>query len=122
MGRASTGVVLVLDGEADNAASVSELLSRAGHRVHKVARGDQALAALRERSVRLVLMDWSLDARPTGAELVRAIKRGHRLLPLIVMSSDFSALVEAGKAGADDYLPKPLDEKELLLLVEELAH
>jgi two-component system OmpR family response regulator len=119
--RRETGTVLVLDDDPDIAATVVELLVLAGHRVHSVARGDHALEALRGGEICLVLMDWELDAEPMGVDLVRAIKRERQKVPLIVMSADSAALVLAGAAGADDYLPKPLDVDDLLTLVDELA-
>jgi DNA-binding response OmpR family regulator len=115
------GSVLVLDDDPDDAATLVELLVSAGHRVHTVARGDHALEALAGGEICLVLMDWELDADPMGVDLVRAMKRSHQQVPLIVMSSDQTALVLAGQAGADDYLPKPLVVDDLLTLVDELA-
>jgi DNA-binding response OmpR family regulator len=113
------GTVLVLDDDPDNAATVVELLVQAGHRVHSVARGEYALEAMRDEQISLVLIDT--DDQPMGMDLVRVIKRDHHQVPLIVMSSDESALVLAGEAGADEYLPKPLDADDLLILIGELA-
>ncbi|MDR2398172.1 MAG: response regulator [Spirochaetaceae bacterium] len=78
--------------------------------------GKEALLRLQSQPVNLVLLDWNMPEM-SGIEFlkkVRAIDK-FKTLPIIMITSEGArySVIEALKAGATDYLVKPLTEKHL---------
>jgi len=110
----------------DDSAEALELLRRnlvpAGHEVRGARCVEEALRALAEQPVDLVITDLRMP-RTSGIDLVRHLREN---LPdvEIVMVTGYASLegaVEAVKAGAGDYLSKPFTEDELARVVEAAA-
>lgn len=108
--------VLVVD---DNRLSVQILAAtaeREGFAVCRAYDGDQALALLAEREIDILITDWEMPGR-SGLELVEAVRSGSdRPYCYIIMvtqhdDSDHRAL--GLKAGADDFLSKPVTDTEV---------
>lgn len=87
----------------------------------------EALDVLNSHAIALALVDIRLQeddpANKDGIELVREIKRLHPGTAVIVMSAyrEFDYAVEALNAGADHFMPKPVDPEELERIVAELS-
>ncbi|MBL8898376.1 MAG: sigma-54-dependent Fis family transcriptional regulator, partial [Planctomycetes bacterium] len=112
--------ILVVDDESAVRASLAELLAeRLGHEVVEARDGVEGLEALQRESFDLVLTDL-LMPRLGGIELIqRALQRTPEL-PIVVISGTgrFRDVVDALRAGAYDFLQKPiadLDELEALV-------
>lgn len=79
--------------------------------------GQSGLAAILEEKPDMVILDVMLPEK-NGFEVLRAVRRDARLsrLPVIMLTArgDFSDRVRGLDAGADDYLPKPFNPRELL--------
>ena len=79
--------------------------------------GRSGLAALRETRPDMVILDVMLPER-NGFEVLRDIRKDARLekLPVIMLTArgDASDMVRGLDLGADDYLPKPFNPRELL--------
>ena len=73
---------------------------------------------LREQRPDVVITDLMLPGVP-GEEIVRAIRGADSALPIIVISARITAAdkISLLQAGADDYLGKPFDSRELLARV-----
>ena len=73
----------------------------------------KALSILKLESFDLVILDLTLPGMD-GLEVCKAI-RSHQNIPIIISSarSDVSDKINALELGADDYLPKPYDPREL---------
>jgi len=76
--------------------------------------GINAMEQLRKYPADLVLLDWNMP-RLTGIDFlkeVRAIEK-FKNLPIIMVTSEAARynIIEALKAGATDYIPKPINEK-----------
>ncbi len=73
-----------------------------------------ALAALARHSVDLVLSDYKMEDG-TGLDLLRFLKALNPLIPIVIMTaySDTREAVKLLKAGADDYLIKPLESPDI---------
>lgn len=82
------------------------------------ASGEEALEC-RQRPFDLILMDVRMGGM-SGIEATRAIKAYNPAIPILIMTaySDVSSAVEALKAGAYDYLTKPLAFDALKLALE----
>jgi DNA-binding response OmpR family regulator len=113
--------------------ALCQALARAGHRARGAASLEAATAALADPGLGLVLLDLA-STGAAGVEAFRAVRaRRPAVRAIVLAAADGQELVlEALRAGASDYLAKPLHEQELLLSVEralagfaadrELAH
>ncbi len=115
--------VLVADDNATNREVLGKILERAGHDVTRVADGDLALDALEAGRYDIVLLDRNMPGL-SGLETLQAIRlmtRGRERLPVIILSADVTieAKRECLDAGADSFIPKPVDAVRLL---EELRN
>jgi DNA-binding response OmpR family regulator len=109
--------VLIVDDEPNVASSLQLLLGRAGYQTTVAHDGEGALAALHGEAFDLALLDLNLgDPLLDGLELCRRIRARADYLPVVMLTvRDSSADTVVGlEVGADDYLTKPFDERELL--------
>ncbi len=80
--------------------------------------GDSAIIAMREHHPRMVLLDIQLPDL-NGIDVLRAMRSGDEFLPIVMISAQesISVAVEALKAGAYDYLTKPIDTERLQVII-----
>ncbi|HSJ96476.1 MAG TPA: sigma-54 dependent transcriptional regulator [Myxococcota bacterium] len=109
--------VLVVEDEAAIRLALGGLLRREGYEVEQVESGDAALARLRGDAFDLVLTDLALGAGASGMDVLRAVKEAWPETPVVMITAHGSEkiAVEAMKAGAEDYVPKPFDNDEIRL-------
>jgi two-component system, NtrC family, response regulator PilR len=110
--------VLVVDDEPDLLTLYELTLLREGHEVETAATVADAWAMLQERVFRLVITDMRLPDG-SGMTLLRRLEAAKRPEKIIVITAYGSAenAVEALKAGAFDYLTKPVDLKQFRSVV-----
>lgn len=117
---ASRGRVLLADDDKLTCEFIADILRRAGHEVELVADGEAAIERAGRGGLDLALLDV-LMPRINGLEACRIIKSlpGAGFLPvmLLTMRTDTGSRVEGLRVGADDYICKPIDERELLARV-----
>ncbi len=110
--------VLLVDDDPSALILIHRYLTDAGHSVVQAAGGDEALRILLSEGPQIVITDWSMP-KMDGLELCRAI-RGHEGIPfayvIVLTAHDGSSeqITQAFDAGADDYLCKPINRRELL--------
>jgi class 3 adenylate cyclase/CheY-like chemotaxis protein len=109
---ADPGFILAVDDRRENRELVARNLSRLGHFVVTAASGEEALGALEQSDVDVVLLDLLMPGMD-GREVLRRIKERPewRATPVIVISGsqDMDGIIECIEAGADDYLFKPFN-------------
>lgn len=111
-----------LEDDLDQAQQIQRLLQEAGYECRSFQQSQDLLAALREETFDLILVDWHLPDMD-GDDVVRHLRSRHGLsLPIIFVTSRNleEDLVEGLSAGADDYIVKPLRPGELLARVAAL--
>jgi two-component system phosphate regulon response regulator OmpR len=114
-------LILVVDDDAELSSMVAELFGREGWQVHTVLTGGDGERALGERRPDAVLLDVMLpDAN--GYELCRRWRAAHPALGLLMFTArgDPMDRVLGLEIGADDYLAKPFEPRELVARVRAL--
>ncbi|MDM7925585.1 MAG: response regulator, partial [bacterium] len=115
--------ILVVEDNADVRSSVEEFLRFAGHTVTGCEDGQRAIDILSERRMHLVLSDIQMPGLD-GRSLLRRIKSNPALGgPEVILFTGFGSVqeaVEATQDGAFHYLLKPLNVKELDILVRKV--
>lgn len=118
VGGSSRTTVLVVDDSAVYRKLISDHLRSWDFGITLAENGSDAWAILQQtKSPRLVLMDWVLPDLD-GTELCQRIRqagsRDHYVYVILLTSKDgHQNMLDAMKAGADDFLAKPFDEMEL---------
>jgi DNA-binding response OmpR family regulator len=110
--------VLVVEDDAANAQMVVAMLGRAGHRAIVAADGASGLDRARTDNPDVILLDVSLVGGMSGLDVCRTLRSepATARTPIMMLSGwAFRSDLEAGlAAGANDYLPKPFNQAELL--------
>jgi DNA-binding NtrC family response regulator len=111
--------ILVVEDEAAIRLALSGLLRREGYDVEQTDAGEAAIAKLRADSYDLVLTDLALGAGPSGMDVLRTAGETQPETPVVMITAHGSEkiAVEAMKAGAFDYVPKPFDNDEIRLVL-----
>jgi DNA-binding NtrC family response regulator len=110
--------ILIVEDDEIFLRPLQRTLEVAGYDVIVTPSGEEALDALKGDDVDLVLTDKRLPGMD-GVDLVRRIRADHPDLAVIVMTAygTIESAVEAVRLGAADYLVKPLESAELLIVV-----
>jgi len=115
--------ILVVDDEPKVLDHFEELLRSEGYDVIRAGDGRKALACVRDDKPDLVILDVVMPELD-GLEVCRILKSrpGSQFLPIIIVTgkSDIDSRVEGLKLGADDYMIKPAESRELVARIEAL--
>ncbi|MGB7569357.1 MAG: sigma-54 dependent transcriptional regulator [Chitinivibrionales bacterium] len=114
--------VLVVDDEAGQRKIVASILKSVGHLVYEAPSVDDALHQIAENRPEVVLTDLKMPGK-SGLILVEEVSKS-QLPPEVVVITAFGTVetaVKAMRSGAYDYLNKPLEREELLMVVERAA-
>jgi len=103
-----TARILVVDDEEIVLLSCERILAEEGYEVHTRLSGKEALELLAEEPFDLAIVDLKMPGMD-GMELLRRIKQDYPHISVVMITgySTVESAVEAMKAGAFDYLPKP---------------
>ena len=115
--------VLVVDDQPQNIRLLEAILTSRGYDVRAAASGQEALAAIDDGDVDLVLLDIVMPGMD-GYQVCRTIRErpATAYLPVVmVTASGDEQKIKALEAGADDFLTKPINTSELLARVASLA-
>jgi two-component system response regulator HydG len=115
--------ILVVDDDTAHRKMLEAVLSDEGYRVSQATDGETALAAVEKQFFDLILMDLRMP-RMDGLTAQQRIKAVSPDIPIIMMTAYASVgtAVDALKAGAADYLTKPVDIEELKVIIDKALH
>ncbi|KAA3659480.1 MAG: DNA-binding response regulator [Chloroflexi bacterium] len=115
--------ILVVDDDRQIARLVREYLEKAGFAVLLAYDGETAVSTLRHESLDLLILDLGLPDQD-GWDITRMIRNDDRLstLPIIMLTAriDDSDKIIGLELGADDYIPKPFNAREVVARVRAL--
>ncbi|MDO9080032.1 MAG: response regulator, partial [Desulfuromonadales bacterium] len=113
-----TAQLLIVDDDRGNRDALTLLLRQEGYRITASDSGEGALQHLAETTFAIVLTDLRLPGI-SGLDILRYIKERTPQTHVILMTGNASTetAVEAMKEGAFDYLIKPINVKELKILL-----
>lgn len=115
--------ILVVDDDFEIVRLVKAYLEKAGHLVLTAFNGETALHTLRRESPDLMILDLMLPDRD-GWDLTRLIRSDPTLadLPIIMLTAriEDSDKIIGLEIGADDYIPKPFNPREVVARVKAL--
>jgi two-component system phosphate regulon response regulator OmpR len=106
--------ILLIEDDSRLAAMVSEYLGGAGYRVSVAAAGGAGLRMLEREPFDALVLDLSLPDID-GLEVCRRLRAKHDI-PVLMLTArgDAADRIVGLELGADDYLPKPFEPRELL--------
>jgi two-component system cell cycle response regulator len=116
--------ILYIEDSISTARVVMSWLTPLGLKIDHFDNGEAALEAFRAAAYDLVITDFLLKGRLSGLGVVREIRGSTRsYMPVLVLSGfeDISRKIEILRSGANDFVPKPVMEEELLARVRTLV-
>jgi len=114
-------VVLVVDDEQNQRNILKTILSAEGYETYVASSGEEALKTVRTYNPEVVLTDMKMEGMD-GIELMETLISSMDHPPTIVMMTAFGTIntaINAMKKGAFDYLQKPLDKDNVLVVVSK---
>jgi DNA-binding NtrC family response regulator len=114
----SKGKILVVDDEPSARTALAELLRHEDYEIETAGDGFKALGRMQDSTPDLVLTDLNMPGMD-GVELLRKIKSESAEIPVVLMTAfaGVETAVSAMRDGAEDYLTKPLNTDELLIVL-----
>jgi DNA-binding NtrC family response regulator len=115
--------ILVVDDERTLRESCASVLQMDGYNVTLVGRGEEALDTVKRRKFDVILVDLYMS-QISGLQILQAALEAFRDTIVVVMTGNPSVTssIEALRAGAWDYLPKPFSATHLQVLIGRASH
>lgn len=113
--------ILLVDDEVEMANPLSQLLRREGYEVDVAYDGDRGSQLAGQTRYDLLILDWMLPHR-SGLEICQQLRSQGDITPVLFLTAKDTVddRVQGLDAGADDYLIKPFELRELLARVRAL--
>ena len=119
----SCPLILVVDDNADLRGYVGQILKEAGYRVSSTHNGEAGFDLALANQPHLIITDLMMPVL-SGMEMTRKIRENEDLqgTPIILLTAkaDEASRIEGAERGADAYLSKPFNDRELLAEVRNL--
>ncbi len=121
--QTSAATILVVDDNADMRGYIAGVLQQAGYQILTARNGSEGFQTAQEQSPQLIMTDLMMPV-VSGLELIKMIRQDERLkgtpVVLVTAKADEETRIEGVEQGADGYLSKPFNARELLAEVRNL--
>lgn len=118
------GYTLIVDDSATERSIITGCLKNVGIETSVALSGEEALEKIQQNFPDLIVLDVVLPGR-SGFEICRELKKSENTnrIPIILCSTKGTEMDKfwGMKQGADAYIPKPIDQEELVRKVKELT-
>jgi two-component system, OmpR family, manganese sensing response regulator len=113
--------ILVVDDEIELTDPLTRVLTREGYSVDAVYDGTKGSQLVRSGNYDLLILDWMLPGK-TGLEICQELRSEGKTTPVLFLTAKdtLDDRVQGLDVGADDYLMKPFELRELLARVRAL--
>lgn len=112
--------ILIVDDERDIRELVAEILKDDGYQTRLASNSDEAMAAVQSSPPMLMILDlWLKDSKLDGIGILMSVKREYPDIPIVIISGhgNIEIAVEAIKKGAYDFIEKPFNIDQLLVVI-----
>lgn len=112
--------ILIVDDEVSTTKLMQGFLQKKGYQIQIKHNPEEALQLANEEEFDLVITDYRMP-QMTGLDLINKIREVDPVIPFIMITAygSIETAVEIIKSGASEYLTKPIDLEELLLLIDK---
>jgi len=113
--------ILIVDDELIVRESLGGWLERDGHTVDKAASGEEALEKCEKARYDILLLDIKMEGM-SGLEVLKKVKENDPDVSVVMITAygSIPSAIEAMKTGAYEYMLKPFDPDELMVLIEKI--
>lgn len=114
--------ILLADDEKDLSKAIGTILTYSNYDVDIVSNGKEALDKVNNKIYDLIILDIMMPVMD-GIQALKEIRKNNIKIPVILLTakSQVDDKVEGLDSGANDYLTKPFDKKELLARIRALT-
>lgn len=111
--------LLVIDDDVSILAWLEAVMTQADYSIECHQSDENVLESLSLGYIDLVLIDYHLEGR-SGLDVLRNMRANKCTLPVIILTADYNqqVAIECFRAGASDFITKPLDPDYLKLIVK----
>ena len=112
--------ILIVDDERDIRELISDILRDEGYATRLAANSDEAVAELNAGEPALMILDiWLKDSKMDGIDILKQVKRNNPDVPVVIISGhgNIEIAVAAIKQGAYDFIEKPFNIDQLLVVI-----
>ncbi|MBT7448242.1 MAG: sigma-54-dependent Fis family transcriptional regulator [Tateyamaria sp.] len=112
--------ILIVDDELDIRELISDILEDEGYATRLAGNSDDAMTAVNTEPPALMILDiWLKDSRMDGIDILKAVKTDYPSVPVVIISGhgNIEIAVAAIKQGAYDFIEKPFNIDQLLVVI-----
>ncbi|NPD15674.1 sigma-54-dependent Fis family transcriptional regulator [Xinfangfangia sp. D13-10-4-6] len=112
--------ILIVDDEKDIRELIGDILKDEGYSVRLAANSEDCISEINAEAPDLMVLDiWLKDSRMDGIDILKTVKRDNPDVPVIIISGhgNVEIAVAAIKQGAYDFIEKPFNIDQLVLVV-----
>lgn len=112
--------ILIVDDEKDIRELISDILIDEGYATQLAANSDEAMKAINDDQPAMIILDiWLKDSKLDGIDILKTVKRDNPDVPVVIISGhgNIEIAVAAIKQGAYDFIEKPFNIDQLLVVI-----